>query len=321
LDGAAGYRGVAARVEDLDRAFASAPVHPVDHGRRQGRAVPWWVKLPAKVVLARVPVSYRRRRAMTVFRHGKMDETSYARRVFERHVGRCGPLPADWVGCELGPGDSVLGGLLAAAGGAARTYLCDVGAFASTDIDLYRRVATDLRAEGLPAPSLASCTTLDDVLRACRITYLTDGLAGLRRVPDGSIDACWSHAVLEHVRRRDIDETFGELARVTAPAGVHSHRVDLRDHFQGDRQNLRFGERLWESSLLSRSGFYTNRVQWRPMLAALARAGFDIEVAQVDRWAHPPIDRARLAPMFRDLPADELDVAGFDVVLRRPRPR
>ena len=111
--------------------------------------VPWWVRLGAKVALA--PVPYRVWQRVSLFRHGGMQDTSYARGVFDKHGHFVGPLPWNPVLLEIGPGDSVGSALLAATIGASETLLVDVQPFASTDVALYQGMARSLQEAGCQA--------------------------------------------------------------------------------------------------------------------------------------------------------------------------
>jgi len=247
-----------------------------------------------------------------------MEQPKYAFEVFATHFdrvdfqGKAGGFTA----LELGPGDTLFSALIAFAHGAARCYLVDVGRFAREDIAPYRAMSDELSKRGLPIPHINDTTTVTDLLSACKAEYLTDGVRSLKALPDHSVDFIWSQAVLEHIRISDFPEMTKELHRVLRPGGVCSHRVDLRDHLGGALNNLRFSSRIWESSFMAHSGFYTNRIHYREMLGYFEAVGFSTEVIQVDRWNHLPTPRTRLASEFRALADDELLISSFDVILR-----
>jgi SAM-dependent methyltransferase len=282
------------------------------------RAIPWPARLALKTAMVRLPVSYGTWRRLGLFQHGRMADPAYATRIMRKHLQAARfPTGRPFTALELGPGDSLASIVVARALGASRVWMVDVGDFASRDLDPYRAVADHLRAEGLPAPDLAAVTDFAELCAACGAEYLTDGLASLRALDSASVDFMWSHAVLEHVHRADVDAVFAELHRVLRADGVGSHRIDLRDHFADALNNLRFSEARWESPFVYRSGWYTNRLQMGPLLDAFGRAGFRTEVGQVDRWSALPTPRRRLDPAFRQLPDEDLLVKGFNVVVRR----
>lgn len=280
--------------------------------------IPWWTKIGAKLLLARLPLGYAVWQRLGLFRHGSMDSSDYAIGVCRTHVDRAG-LAGRLQGkriLELGPGDSIATAVIAAAHGA-QAVLVDSGAFVRMDVAPYIKLAEALRRDGMTAPDLGACRDIDDVLARCNAQYLTNGLDGLRTIEAASIDLIFSHAVLEHVRRRDFAATMRECHRILRSSGISSHRIDFRDHLDGRLNNLRFSERAWESELFVRSGFYTNRIQFGAMLEMFRDAGFSIEVLDVRRWERLPTPRNRMAAQFRALPDDELLVSGCDVRLRR----
>ncbi|GMW06412.1 MAG: hypothetical protein AMXMBFR8_12090 [Nevskiales bacterium] len=278
----------------------------------------WYLKIPVKIILARLPVSYRLFRMLGMFRHGEMDSAGYAVSVFMTHLGRARTrgLSERFTALELGPGDSVAAALLAKIAGAEQTFLTDAGPFANHDMDVYRSVARHSVTAGRPAPDSIDFTNLETFLASCNAQYLTNGLSSLRKLPNESIDFLWSHAVLEHIRLKDFPALVAEMRRVIRPAGICSHRVDLRDHLSGGLNNLRFPENLWESDFMARSGFYTNRIGFGQMLGLFDSGGFTTEILNVDRWSTPPINRSAIHPAMLSNRSADLCVSGFDVVLR-----
>jgi SAM-dependent methyltransferase len=279
--------------------------------------VPWYGKMAAKVVLSRLPAAYSLWRHR-LFTHGSMDEPKYASDVFASHFDRASfaRKHQEFVGLELGPGDSVISALIASAHGASRCHLVDAGDFATRELANYRRAARYLCGIGLQVPDLEAAETFDDVLRLCRARYATRSLDSLREIATASVDFIWSHAVLEHVRRDAFGETMKELRRVLRSDGICSHRVDLRDHLGGGLDNMRLPSRWWEQEWMAKSGFYTNRLRYSELLAAFRSAGFDTEVELTLRWDSSPLPRRALAREFQHLDETDLTVYAFDVLLR-----
>lgn len=281
--------------------------------------IPWYLKIAAKLVLARLPVDYRRWKKLGLFEHGRMEDPAYGEDVFLRHFVRSGLAGCQGFTClELGPGDSLFSALLAKAHGAGAVWLVDVGDFAARDPASYQGMTRYLAAKGLEVPPASALASFDGMLAHCNAQYLVGGLASLRTLPTAGVDFAWSQAVLEHIRRRDFDALLGELRRILRPGAIMSHRIDLQDHLGGALNNLRFGEWLWEAEWVARSGFYTNRLRFSDLLERFRRAGFTVETVEPQRWPALPTPRHRLAPPFRDLPENELLVRGFDVTLRSP---
>jgi SAM-dependent methyltransferase len=279
--------------------------------------IPWWAKIGAKLVLSRLPFAYVVWQRLGVFRHGQMDSCDYALRIFHTHVANAGLQ--DRLGgktvLELGPGDSISTAIIAAAYGA-RAILVDSGNYVRADVAPYRELQRVLAEKGLPAPSVDDRADVAAILDRCGARYLTQGLQSLAQVETASVDMIFSHAVLEHVRRREFLQTMQECRRILKPGGVCSHQVDLRDHLGGALNNLRFSDQLWESEFFARSGFYTNRISFGQMPSLFSQAGFSVELSDVRRWSSLPTPRRRLAPQFRQVPDEDLLVSGFEVLLR-----
>jgi len=281
------------------------------------QSIPWQLKVAAKLLLSRIPLGYDAWKRVGLFKLGGMERPEYALKVFRRHFdpANFARKRGDFVGLELGPGDSLFSALIAHSYGASRTYLVDVGPYTCCDLAIYRQMECHLRELGLHPPSLANCATVNDVLAACSGEYLTEGLASLRRVPSGSVDFVWSHVVLQHIRRDEFLPTLLELRRIQVSEGIGSHRVSISDILGGGLNDLRFSQRIWESSLMANSGFYTNRIRYSELLRLFRVAGFDVQLRSVERWDKLPTPRRKMAEEFAVLPEDELRVSGFDVLL------
>ncbi|UCE88813.1 MAG: methyltransferase domain-containing protein [Pseudomonadota bacterium] len=247
-----------------------------------------------------------------------MEQPEYAYRVFTKHFERSGVGAErnEFTVLELGPGDSLFAALIAYARGARECYLVDTGSYARDSVKSYHQMVQYLEAMGLKTPAKTSLKTVGSILSACNAHYLTAGLASLRRIPDGSVDFVWSHAVLEHVRLSEFDVVMQELKRILKETGICSHRVDLTDHLGGALNNLRFSQAVWESDFMAKSGFYTNRIRFGEILERFRAAGYAVEVTDVDRWEQVPIARKNLASDFARFADDDLRILGFDVLLR-----
>jgi SAM-dependent methyltransferase len=281
------------------------------------RYIPWQLKIALKLVLSRIPFNYRLWKKAGVFELGGMERPQYALNVFRRHFDAAtfARKTGEFTALEIGPGDSLSSALIARTFGASRTYLVDVGPFASTDLASYRRLASHLRGLGLQPPDVESCSTFDQFKTVCCVEYLTEGLASLRKIPPASVDFIWSHAVLPHVRRHDFLPTLLELRRIQRPDGVGSHHTAFSDILGGKLNDLRFSDRVWESPFMANSGFYTNRLRYEELLGLFRQAGFEPEILHVTRWTTLPTPRRKMAEPFASLPETDLQVSGLDVVL------
>jgi SAM-dependent methyltransferase len=281
--------------------------------------VPWWIKIPAKIVLARLPMGYSLWRKLRLFRHGAMVNPEYALNVFKRHfkAASADKLRQGFTALELGPGDSILSAMLVKAHGGTLCYLVDSGDFADKEVETYKNAASHYKnLELLDIPPAKELTSFKAVLDLTGAKYLTEGIVSLRGIPNASVDFIWSQAVLEHIDRDKFVEHFQEMRRIIHDNGVCSHRIDLKDHLSGGLNNLRFSERVWESNLFSRSGFYTNRIRFAKQVKIFEDAGFSVDVTSTDTWDHLPIPRQALHKDWTNLSEKELCVSGFDVLLR-----
>ena len=279
--------------------------------------LPWWTKVALKLVLSRIPVAYSVWQRMGLFRHGNMDSARYALDVFHTHIKKAG-LDGNLRGkciLEMGPGDSIATAIIAHAYGAC-AILMDAGPFAKGDARSYTPLF-DLLGATSPSLDLSNVIDMPSLLAICGGEYHTRGLESWRRLPSESVDFVFSQAVLEHIRHKEFVDTMRESYRVVKPGGIASHRVDLRDHLGGGLNNLRFSKKIWESDFFSRSGFYTNRIQYRPILEMLCESGWQIADITERRWLTLPTPQSKMAMPFRKLPADDLMISGFDVLLRK----
>jgi SAM-dependent methyltransferase len=277
--------------------------------------VPWWLKLAVKLMVSRFPLGYAVWHRINLFVHGEMDKPAYAYGVFQRHLKQSGFNIKGKVVMELGPGDSLFSAITAKAFGAEKTYLVDIGPYASADMDRYYAYCALLNQEKLDVSDLLEgVNDLDSLMRKVNGFYLTEGLQSLKSIPDQSVDFIFSHAVLEHVSRETMMLFISETARILKPDGVCSHTVDLTDHLGGNLNNLRFQEKIWESSTFTRAGFYTNRIRHCEFVDIFEHCGYDIKIPRIERWALMPTPVSSMVSQFRIFPTDELRIKGFDVI-------
>lgn len=237
--------------------------------------IPWYVKIPAKIVLSRLPVSVKAWQKLQLFRAGGMDNDEYARSIFTKHFDVTGfsDLTNKTV-LEIGPGNGLLTGKYANELGAAKTWLID----------------SEPIADAEPFPNTI---------------YLTSGLKSFREVPDASVDFLFSNAVLEHIRVKEFLPLVMEMKRVLKPDGIGSHQIDFRDHLQYALNNLRFSERFWESDFMAKSGFYTNRIPWTKMQATLEEH-FSVCIKNHSSWPSLPTAQEKMSHPFRAMRKEDL---------------
>jgi SAM-dependent methyltransferase len=280
--------------------------------------IPWFLKIPAKVALSRLPIRDKQWQKLNLFRAGTMDSPEFAFSIFKNHYEESGLTTLkDCAVLELGPGNGLLTALYARSFGATRTWLIDAGQLASIDVRLFVEGERVLSTLNLPVPQVGRASSMEIALEQLNATYLTGGLASLQTVPDETIDFMFSNAVLEHVRLSEFAKTVREMRRVLKPNGVASHQIDFRDHLQNGLNNLRFHERIWESEFMASSGFYTNRLTWPTMAKLFHEAGLSVELRSFRTWPKGLPTRQRgMARPFRNMSANELMVMDAKVVLR-----
>jgi SAM-dependent methyltransferase len=280
--------------------------------------MPWWAKLGAKLVLARLPVPYRFWKRFGIFRHGEMMVPELAIAAFQNHfedASKRGALPDGFQSLELGPGDSVLSGFVARAYGAERAWLVDAGPFAETDTQSCRKTCEILAAQGKSLPPIAAAT-LQDAMADANVVYLTEGTKSFVAIPNGSIAFFWSQVVLEHVHRAEFPALMRELRRVVATNAIGVHSIDFRDHLGGGLNNLRFPDEIWEAERFRDSGFYTNRIRPREMVGLMEAAGFSVEILSEDRWPELPLPRNKMASQFKQYADEDFMIREMRVVMR-----
>jgi SAM-dependent methyltransferase len=252
--------------------------------------IPWYIKIPAKVVLSRLPVSGKAWQKLNLFRAGVMDRDASARPVFDKHFAATGlqDLKGKTV-LELGPGNGLLTGKYAHELGAVKTWLIDSEPIA-------------------------------EIQHFPNTVYMSEGLKSLKTIPTQSVDFLFSNAVLEHIRLKEFSPLVEEMKRVLKPGGIASHQIDFRDHLQYALNNLRFSERVWESDFMAHSGFYTNRIPWIQMKAILEKQ-FIVSVIHYNSWPSLPTPREKMSPPFNSMPEQDLMTLDCHVTLMKQLPR
>ena len=95
-----------------------------------------------------------------------------------------------------------------------------------------------------------------------------------------------------------------------------SHVIDLKDHLGYALNNLRFKEKIWESTFMTSSGFYTNRIRYTEMIKLFKQAAFKVDITEVQKWDKLPTPRYKMAKPFQSLSSEELLISEFHVLLR-----
>lgn len=283
------------------------------------RSLPWQAKIFAKMALSRLPMSYGFWSRLGLFRHGDMDDCSYAWGVLQKHAASMRGAKA-WCGLELGPGDGLLSALLAPAALSSGLTLLDVGDYAHKEIKRYQaQVKRFMDANpDVALPDYSVATDVETMLAIAKGRYLCGGVGSLRLLEQKSFDLIFSQAVFEHIRKVEFPQMMRQCHRLLKPNGIMSHVIDFGDHLGGGLNNMRISSNLWERPwFAARSGFYTNRLRLSEIVKICEGVGFMVEVQSTVRWTESPIKRTLLAQEFRCLSEEDLCVSGAHLIMMR----
>ncbi|MEZ0227133.1 MAG: methyltransferase domain-containing protein [Planctomycetota bacterium] len=265
---------------------------------------------------------------------------TYAERIFDwmraevtKHRGSVRGLRI----LELGPGHTLVPGILFYVNGARSYTGVDLFPIAGKASDLYRRARDHLerRAPLLPLadPSVKEAraealrrfdevakldgpeVVLDETKVCCR--YPVD--AAKLPFPDASFDVVLSNASFEHFS--DPVAAVRECTRVMAPGGLALHQIDLRDHrdFSNPLEFLRYEEADWKDLYKDKPFCFTNRFRKSDFERAFAESGLVVSGVEVNmKTTLDPTLRARLHPRFRDRSQEDLEAVSAFFVLRKP---
>lgn len=243
------------------------------------------------------------------------------RRVFPAATGA-----ALWTGLrvlEYGPGDCPGAALALLARGAERVVCVDrfplvrpKPAVVATLAALLERFTPEERRRA--ADAFATPGDPASGFDPRRLAYVVNG-RGCSDAADAFDVAC-SRAVFEHVA--DPRRTFDDMRRALRADGVAAHLVDLKSHGL-HRENpldfLTWPEGLWKLMYGSRGA--PNRLRIDRYRDAARDAGFaDVRFETVESFRPEDLAavRAALDAPFRKLSDEDLLVAGFWLVARRP---
>ncbi len=248
---------------------------------------------------------------------------AYAERTFEGHKAAIlrarGALEGARV-LELGPGQTLVTGVLLYVHGARSYEAVDLWPVPEQDPAIYAR----LRAHLSSRPELL--VRFDEVVRfegpsvridPEKIRYRHPVDAGALPSPDASFDVVLSLAAFEHFS--DPEAAIRECARVTASDGVNLHQIDLRDHrdFAKPLEFLKASEEEWQRLAAGKPSF-TNRWRKSDFERAFAAAGFVVSPIEVNaRTSVDAVLRASFDARYRDRSTDDLEAISVFFALRR----
>ncbi len=269
----------------------------------------WFLKIIIKIIFSRLKIPYKIWKKLNIFKHGQMESFEYSRKIFEGHFRDMNRIKKfnNPVIMEIGPGDSLFSMVYSRKYSSEKFYFIDVDNFATENTKLYYKLQKKLEKYNFFSIKLKKVfKDFDDVLNFYNAKYLTSGLESLRKIDDNSIDYIFSHSVMEHVRKNELNQLIKQMYRVLKPGGVISHNINYKDHLGESLNNLRFSEQIWESDLFAKSGFYTNRIPAVEMHKYFKKIGFNLVIEDFGRWDKLPINRNNLSKEFKKFTNDEL---------------
>jgi len=283
--------------------------------------IPWWAKILLKISISVLPISYERFREIVTGYRGAMTDTDYAEKIFLGQYKKFvdyGKQSGAFL--ELGPGGSLISGVIAISHGFEKAILIDVDDFASRDVELYKAIYHKYLPDKLSVFLDEYELTHDFIasLRSCGIYYETDGLNSLKKLDADFVAFSFSNAVLEHVKVDEVAETIDQLKRVHKPGSISSHRIDFKDHLGGSLNNLRFPKKIWESKYFLNSGFYTNRLRYKDVRDICIDNGFLVMSEQVEKWEKLPLKAEKMSREFMGYDEGDLLISVADLVLSKP---
>lgn len=283
------------------------------------KLIPWYLKIAIKIVIARLPFNIHIFwRNLGIFRHGNMDDTSYVISNFNNLLNFASIETKDCNGLnflEVGAGDSIGSGVVASNFGMS-SFIIDVDAFATKNIEFYKKIICEL--DSLNLNSLEkNFISYEEMCEKFDISYLTEGTSSFKNIDDNSIDIIISQACLEHVRKKEFEFFMNENFRVCKKGALSIHSIDFKDHLEYSLNNLRFSEKIWESEFMSSSGFYTNRLRYSDMKKMFLESGFEIVKEDLTSWKELPMKKAKLNKDFINYKESDLLVKEAVVVLKK----
>ncbi len=277
--------------------------------------LPWQLKFVVKFILVRIPGLRILLHKLHIFSFGKMSDPDYAIGVFRQHYERVKDhLREAYVLLEMGPGDSTATAVIARHYGASQSYLVDIDNYASRSVHLYNQLEQKLSSRGSSPQVFDSFSAM---LNSTGAQYMTEGLNSLKNIPDDCVDFVFSQAVLEHIALREFEETIKETYRLQTPGGYCSHAVDLRDHLDNSLNSLRYSPGRWEM-MMSRIGYYTNRLRAAQIADIFKAAGYEIISMNPVSWGELPLPKEKLHQDFHHFSDEELKIWGITVIARKP---
>jgi hypothetical protein len=169
----------------------------------------------------------------------------------------------DAVIIEIGPGGSMVSGLLMYLLGAKKVHSYDHIKHVSYNLleqnleALQVGLETIAQISGISVENLQTrldivlkSNSVDEVLSRASISYNAPADATQTELHDASVDIVYSHAVFEHLPPEVIEAFTLESKRILKDMGVVYHMIEVHDHYAYDKtiskvNFLQYSERVW----------------------------------------------------------------------------
>ncbi len=255
-----------------------------------------------------------------IFKTGNMNTYKYSRHIFfDRHYNRMKKLTnfTNPVIMEFGPGNALSSSIFSRIVNAKNIYLVDSFELADKNINLYKTLVSELPKKERTLFKDVEFKNFEVFLESLNAKYFSNCLEDLKTLDDNSVDLIFSHSVMEHVRLEDLPELISQMYRLLKKGGLVSHVIDFSDHLDFGLNNLRFSERVWESSFFANSGFYTNRISCPQMIDLFLQKNFRIIYKKTKSWDEIPIKKSKLHKDFSHFTNEDLKHHNLEILLTK----
>jgi hypothetical protein len=163
--------------------------------------------------------------------------------------------------------------------------------------------------------------TFDELYSTLNFTYVVDPSGELKGVPRNHYALAVSADVLEHVQGEQLPSYLADMRQCLVPGGASVHQIDLVDHFHyfdtkaSPKNYYRYSDKAWRRWFESDVQYF-NRIQRPTWMTLFENAGFELDVADDVSMHLAPL---KLAPVYRDLGAEDLECMQLLTVHRNPR--
>jgi len=197
------------------------------------------------------------------------------------------------------------------------------GAIRPVFLDVEERIAETLHTNEAARQNIETVVTaqsLDNLYSELGLGYHVDETGSLQQFADESFDCVFSFHVLEHVRRKYVDQLVKEIDRVLRPGGFSLHQIGIDDHLQhydpkmSQKNYIRYSDRMWKL-LFENDVQYFNRLQTSEWTAAFGNSDL---VPLESITEHCNIDLMTVNRRFSGFSKGDLSCTALTIVHQKP---